>query len=266
MSDTAIHERLTAGLAATRRAGRLAAELFAGRDKLVVERKGRQDLVSRADREVEELLRQDLGGSFPGDDFLGEEGGGESAPSLWVIDPIDGTSNFLQGIPFWGILLAYVRDGVTEIGITHDPVRDETWWAVRGGGAFRDGERIRCSTVTDPSEAILSLSFSFKQDPENYLSMLRRATAMGIDHRRIGSSAIKLAYVADGRFDAMVSMLTNSWDVLPGLLLVEEAGGVTSGFGDDLLQPRAIAASAPGIGATIAEVSGLQMVGLRRPG
>lgn len=256
-----IDERLEAAKEVARRAGALALAHFRGRDGLKVERKGRQDLVSRADREVEDLIRAELGRAFPGDAFLGEEGGGEEAASLWVIDPIDGTMNFLKGIPYWGILLAWTRDRRTRIGITYDPVHDEMWWAVAGGGAWRDGEPIHVSGKSDPAEALMALSFNFKFPPQTYTTMLQRALAHGIDHRRIGSSALKLAYVADGRFDAFVSYETNSWDVLPGLLLVTEAGGRATDFaaGHPLTRPRSVLASTPGLATTLEEVSGLRL-------
>lgn len=257
-----IEERLEVAREVARRAGALALQYFRDRGGLEIERKGRQDLVSRADREVEDLIRAELGRAFPHDAFLGEEGGGEEAASLWVIDPIDGTMNFLKGIPYWGILLAWTRDRETRIGITHDPVHDETWWAVAERGAWRNGEPIRVSGRSDPGEALMALSFNFKFPPETYTEMLQRSLAHGIDHRRIGSSALKLAYVADGRFDAFVSYETNSWDVLPGLLLVSEAGGRATDFTaghHPLTRPRSVIAATPGLVPVLEEVSGLRL-------
>lgn len=261
---SSLDQRLETGLAAVRAAGAHALDLFKRRDELVVEKKGKQDLVSRADRECETIIREHLSKAFPEDGFLGEEYGTEgNQDSLWVIDPIDGTSNYLHGIPYWGILLAYVRDGRTLLGFTFDPCHDDLWHAVAGQGAFKNGRPIHVSDVASPEQALLALSYNFKYAPERYTRMLERSLRLGIDHRRIGSSALKLAAVADGSFDACISMLTNSWDVLPGLLLVKEAGGCIVDFaaGGPLTTPRSSAACAPGLKAVIEEITELQLDG-----
>jgi myo-inositol-1(or 4)-monophosphatase len=257
--------RLQVGIEAVRKGGAHALGLFNRRDELMIEKKGRQDLVSRADRETETIIRDHISAHFPEDGFLGEEYG-ETGPAdrLWIIDPIDGTSNYLQGIAYWGILLAYVENGRPVLSFTYDACRDELWTAEAGKGAFLNGKPIRCAETSRADEAIMALSFNFKFDPKIYLDMLGAAIAKGIDHRRLGSSALKLAYVADGRFDAMVSMWTNSWDVVPGLLLVKEAGGCVTDFtggGHPLTQPAPAAACAPGLKAVFEEVSGLQLAG-----
>ena len=138
--------RLLAGCAIVREAGQLARDYFSRRESLEIEFKGQQDLVSIADRNVEEVLRERLAVSFPGDAVLGEEGGGgDGARRTWVLDPIDGTFNFLKGIPCWGVVAALVVDGRIEIGLTYDPVHDEMFTARRGGGAFRNGAPVRVS-------------------------------------------------------------------------------------------------------------------------
>jgi myo-inositol-1(or 4)-monophosphatase len=136
-SQDAIAERLEAAAALMREAGALARDYFARRDELAVEFKGTQDLVSAADREVEKLVRARLAALFPGDGVIGEEEGrkGDTA-SVWIVDPIDGTQNFLRGLPYWTVVLAYVRDGVCELGLTYDPVHDELFTARRGHGAW----------------------------------------------------------------------------------------------------------------------------------
>ena len=262
---TSTERRFKAGIEAVRLAGAHALQLFSARDELVVEKKGRQDLVSRADRECETLIRERIAGLFPDDGFLGEEfGAAGSSQNMWIIDPIDGTANYLHGIPCWGILLAYVENGRPLLSFTFDPCHDQLWTAEAGKGALRNGKPIRCANTISPDEAVMVLSFNFKVEPKVYLDMLAASIDKGIDHRRMGSTAIKLAYVADGRVDASVSMLTNSWDVVPGLLLVKEAGGCVVDFasgGHPWDRPRAVAACAPGLKSVIEEISGLTLDG-----
>lgn len=253
-----LRSRLLAATAVAREAGRLARRFYEAREKLAIEYKGYQDVVSRADRAVEELFRERLGGSFPEDDFLGEEGGGTVAERLWVIDPIDGTANFLRGLPYWAVTLAYVEEGRTEIGVTYDPVHDELFVARRGGGTTRNGEPVRVSGCTDPTRACVAVAFGFKQNSERYLRMVEGLTAHGIDHRRLGSSALKLCHVADGRLDGAASLRCNAWDVLAGILLVREAGGVGTEYADGcaLDQPRGALACTPGIRAELERIVG----------
>jgi myo-inositol-1(or 4)-monophosphatase len=197
---------------------------------LKVEQKGPQDPVSEADRAAETLIREWLGRAFPGDGFLGEEGGGTTAERLWVIDPIDGTANFVRGMPSFCVSLAYVEDGASMIGIIYAPVTDELFAARRGSGATCNGAPIRASGCTVPSEAIIGLSYTHKQPRAGFLAVLDRMLAAGSEFRRIGSTTLGLAYVAAGRLDAFWAPRTQSWDVLAGLLLVQEAGGWASDF------------------------------------
>lgn len=228
MTDLAT--RLLAAERVARAAGALALDFFRNRERLAVEHKGKQDLVSIADREVEALVRRELSAAFPGEAFIGEEEGGAAADRVWVIDPIDGTLNFLRGIPSWAVVIAWVEDGRTELGVTYDPVHDELWTARRGHGAFRNGERITVSASARPEEAVVGLTFNFKQPAEPYAALIRQLAERGFEHRRMGSTAIQLCYVADGRIDALITLNCSSWDVLPGLLTVEEAGGQATDF------------------------------------
>ena len=251
MSPADLDAREAAATRVMRDAGKLARQYFDRRGELTIELKGKQDLVSVADKSVEELIRRELGPLFPDDAFLGEEGGGTGADRVWVIDPIDGTMNFLRGLPYWCCVLAYVVNGRPEIALTMDPVHDELYVARRGRGATRDGAPIHVSTVTSPSSACVGLSFNFKQPAERYMAMMDRLTADGFDHRRMGSSALSLCHVADGRLDGTVALMCSSWDVIAGLLLVEEAGGYATDWidGASLTDTRAIGACAPGIAA-----------------
>jgi myo-inositol-1(or 4)-monophosphatase len=253
--------RLLTARAVAREAGKLAHDYFSKRAQLEIEHKGVQDLVSIADRAVEDLIRQRLSGAFPGDDLLGEEGGGaepRSGAGLWVIDPIDGTANFLRGMPYWSVAIAYVVDGRVEIGVTYDPVHDELFWARRGGGAQRDQAPIRVSGATDPQRAIIGSTFTFKMGIERYLTIIQGILRAGADHRRMGSTALMMCHVADGRLDGCATGYCNSWDVIGGLLLVREAGGVASDFIAEhgLLEPGGALACTPGLRETLEQVHG----------
>ncbi len=245
-SGAEIEARLEVARAAVREAGALALARFRAREALVIEAKGHQDLVSAADRESEAVIRARLAAAFPEDALLGEEGGGAEAARAWVIDPIDGTANFLKGLPYWCVALAFVADGATRIALVYDPLHDELFEAVRGGGARRDGRPIRIA-VRPVEQACIGLSHNFKAPPESYLEAMRVLLEAGLDHRRLGSAALTLAHVADGRLDGALAFRTNAWDVLGGLLLVEEAGGRVTPFldGGPLLCRRTVAAAAP---------------------
>jgi myo-inositol-1(or 4)-monophosphatase len=233
MTDRDLDLRLLTARAVVREAGKLAHDYFSRRAQLEVEHKGMQDVVSIADRAVEELIRERLGGAFPEDDLLGEEGGGaERRPgaALWVIDPIDGTANFLRGMPYWCVALACVLDDRVEIGVTYDPVHDDLFWARRGGGAHRNQCPIRVTGGADPQRAVIGSTFTFKMKIETYSNLLDGILRAGADHRRMGSTALMMCHVADGRLDGCLTGYCNSWDVIGGLLLVEEAGGIASDF------------------------------------
>ena len=263
MTDDPLDLRLLAACAVAREAGRLALDYFRNRERLEIELKGPQDLVSRADREVEELVRARLGAAFPGDAFLGEEGGGAGgggADRLWVIDPIDGTTNFLRGMPYWSTVIGYMVEGRTEIGVTYDPVHDELFAARRGHGATRDGRPIRVSDRREPGEAAISLAYTFKLEREVYIRLVDGAMRHGFEHRRLGSTALMLCHVADGRLDACATLYANLWDVVAGLILVREAGGVSSDFLDGAgpTEPNRILACTPALRPILEELVGIK--------
>ena len=231
LSDAEIDARLATAVAVIREAGDLALDYFRRREALAVEFKGPQDVVSKADQEVERLIRDRLAAAFPDDGCVGEEHGaaGDAARS-WVIDPIDGTQNFLRGIPYWTVVLAFVVDGRTVLGLTLDPVHGELFTARRGHGARRDGEAIACRRPAAPGEACVALSFGFKDSWREYVDIQARFLERGVDMRRLGSTALILAHIADGRLDVIYAPGNQSWDCIAGLLLVQEAGGVAVDF------------------------------------
>jgi myo-inositol-1(or 4)-monophosphatase len=264
MSEAELEARLVAARAIVREAGGVALRHFRARDTLTVEQKGPQDLVSRADRESEATIRARLAVAFPDDSVLGEEGGGVEAERLWVVDPIDGTANFLKGLPYWCVALAFVADGATRFALTYDPVHDELFEARKGHGASRDGRPI--GVADRPfSSACVGFSHNFKTPAEPYLEAMRRLLEAGVDHRRMGSAALTFAHVADGRLDAAIAFRTNAWDVLGGLLLVEEAGGCATPFldGRPLLERRTVMAGAPDLVTLLAGADGRMAGGPR---
>jgi myo-inositol-1(or 4)-monophosphatase len=262
--------RLLAACAIVREAGQLARDYFLRRESLEIEFKGQQDLVSVADRAVEELIRSHLTHSFPDDDVIGEEGGyatDRGGDRVWVIDPIDGTANFLRGVPYWSVALAYVVEGHTELAVTYDPVHEELFAARRGQGARRDGRAIRVSGRTDPGRSALGTAYTFKASMEGYLSLMEGLTRAGLDHRRLGSSALMLCHTADGRLDGCAMIYCSAWDVIGGLLLVEEAGGIASDFLSDagLTVPGGAFAGTPALRPILESLTGLKAARERAP-
>ena len=217
----------------SRRAGELLLDLFAR--GVEVEYKGAVDLVTRADRASEELIVQEISRRFPDHDVLAEERGGGSKGSdrpLWIVDPLDGTTNFAHGIPLWSISIAVVEAGDTLAGVVHDPNRGECFTATRGGGAFLNGRRVRVSAASVLSDAVLVTGFpydvrtSLADNLDHFSGFIKSARAV----RRLGSAALDLAWVAAGRFDGFWEGKLHPWDVAAGDLLVREAGGQVTRF------------------------------------
>lgn len=264
MTDDDLDRRLDAGLPMLYAAGRLARDFFQRRDELAIENKGLQDLVSIADQTVERAIRGELERLFPEDAIIGEEDGAaagfEAAPGVWVIDPIDGTSNFLRGMPYWCCVMAFVVDGTTEIGLTYDPIHDEMFACRRGRVATRNKQPIEVSR-RPVAEACIGLSFNFKQDGREYAEMVERLNTRSFDHRRSGSSALHLCHVADGRLDGAITRHCMSWDVLAGLALVEAAGGVASHYtrGAGLVEPRGVIATTRALRAAVEAAAGFPL-------
>jgi myo-inositol-1(or 4)-monophosphatase len=260
-SDRELDLRLLAGSAIAREAGGLARMHFRNRPKaLQIDFKGDQDYVSAIDAEVEALIRTRLHEAFSDDSFYGEEGGGEFGQDVWVVDPIDGTANFMRGIPLFCISMAFVRDGQGQIGIIYDPVHDELYAARRGQGATLDGQPMRVSGLTDIRQATIEAGWSTRLPPDPYTTLVQTLKEAGSGVRRGGSGALALAYVADGRIDAYCELHMNSWDALAGLLLVEEAGGWTNDFlgGGGLTKGNPILACTPALRDLLMEAMDLE--------
>ncbi len=227
-----LERRVDTARAVVREAGQMAVDYFNRRDSLAVTRKGAQDLVSEADRSCEELIISRLMAAFPQDGFLGEEGGARNfgAQAVWVIDPIDGTHNFLTGIPFWCLSIALVVNGAAVIGVIYHPAADELFSARRGRGAFLNDSPIRVSGETDVTRARIGIGFSYRRPIAEHVRAIEALLTAGCEYLRLGSGALGLAYSAAGRFDGYWERHINAWDVAAGLVLVREAGGWTNDF------------------------------------
>lgn len=219
-------------------------------EQLQVSRKGPGDFVSEADRRTESILREELHKARPGFGFLLEEAGavaGESESECWIVDPIDGTTNFLHGIPHFAISIAVEREGELTAGLVLEPLRNELFWAERGVGAYVNRHRMRTSERGNLSDAVLATGIPFGNRPgrRSFAAMLGAAMERTAGVRRFGAAALDLAYVAAGRFEGFWEVGLAPWDVAAGIVLVREAGGMVSeiGGGSGMLHRRSILAT-----------------------
>jgi len=261
MNDSAIEERAAVLRDTVMAAGQMAAEFFAARDRIAVSLKGPQDVVTEADRAVEDLLAAKLAAAFPGDGFLAEETGFRDGGGVWVVDPIDGTANFVRGIAHFCVTVAFVRDGLIELGATYNPISGELYFARRGHGATRNGAAIAVATTPVLTEAAVEVGWSTRVPNAAYLRCVGQVLDAGAHIRRGASGALGLAFVADGRTDAYIELHANAWDCLAGLLLVQEAGGRVTPFleRDGLRHGAPVLAAAGGIAEALATAVGLKV-------
>lgn len=227
---------------------------FGELEHLQVSKKGPADFVSRADQRSEEILRHELRRARPAYGLLMEENGefpGTDTSNRWIVDPLDGTTNFLHGIPHFAISIGLERDGEMFAGVIYSPIADEMYAAERGSGAFLNGRRLRVSARRHMEESLFATGIPFKGIPNHglFLGQLQAVMAVASGVRRFGSAALDLAYVAAGRYDGYWENGLNPWDVAAGIVLVREAGGFVS----DLRGGRAMM-SGGGILATNAEL------------
>ncbi len=199
-------------------------------EQLQVSIKGPGEFVSSADLRAEKLLRAELGKARPGYGFLMEESGGEAGTDKyhrWIVDPLDGTTNFLHGIPHFAISIALEREGEIVAGVIYEPLRDEMYWAEKGIGAFLNDRRLRVSARRHLGESLIGtgIPFAGRGDHPAYLATLGAVMAVTSGVRRQGSAALDLAYVAAGRLDGFWEFGLAPWDIAAGLVLVREAGG-----------------------------------------
>jgi len=232
-------------------AGAIALAAFRDRGSLSVQTKGTQDWVTNIDIEVEALIRRRLVALYPDDVIVGEETA-HSPPSgntAWVIDPIDGTTCFMLGLPQWCVVLTYVIDAEPVVSAIYAPVTDELFHATRGGGAFLDGAPMRVADATGIGAGLISVGANEHGAPEKSAAFIGKLVADGGMYIRVGACALGLCYVASGRLLAAYEPKVLPWDDLAGMLLVREAGGRTNDYAPTLasVSKRPVLAAAPGV-------------------
>ena len=213
-----------------RKVGRALLKDFTEVEQLQVSAKGPGDFVSRADKRAEETIRTELMAARPSYGFLGEEGTvieGEDPTRRWIVEPLDGTTNFLHGLPHWAVSIGLEHKGQIVAGVIYDPVKDEMFYAEKGEGAWLNESRLRVSARHKMIESIFAtgLPFGGRADLPETLKALARLLPACVGVRRFGSAALDLAYVAAGRYDGFWERRLNAWDMAAGLVIVREAGG-----------------------------------------
>lgn len=239
---------LTIAIRAARKAGRIITRAAEDIDTVRVTRKSANDFVTEVDKASEAAVIETLLEAYPTHAILGEESGFaanaqtefigndgqlnfeavKAAPFVWIIDPLDGTTNFIHGMPHYCVSIGLMEKGVMTQGLVYDPIRDEMFTASKGRGAFLNDRRIRVTKLDRIYESVLGTGFPFKQlsHLDTYLGYFRKLTVEGASLRRPGAAALDLAYVAAGRYDGFFEIGLAPWDVAAGALLVTEAGGV----------------------------------------
>jgi myo-inositol-1(or 4)-monophosphatase len=237
---TPSHDALPIAVEIARAAGRVLAEAFGGGPASLIGRRhsaaskaAEFDLVTEYDRRSEALIVERLATAFPRDTVIAEEGGGQHGTgALWYVDPLDGTTNFAHGVPFFAVAIGRVVDGRPDVGVVHAPILDLTFTATRGGGAFCNDRRLQVSEAETLDRAMLATGFpSDRQSSADtnfpqFTAIKSRARAV----RRFGSSTLDQAFVAAGTYDGFWEMKLKAWDLTAGSLLVEEAGGRATGW------------------------------------
>jgi len=216
--------------------------------------KAGMEYVTEADLEAEKYLKRELTALLPGSSFIGEESwdGNFPSPPMWIVDPLDGTNNYASGIPFYCVSIALVDENGPVLGCIHDPVRDETFTAMRGGGAWLNGRSISVSPADKLSDVILATGFPYTRTEDDLtfdLDVLKNFLGKVRGMRRCGSAALDLAYTAAGRLGGFWEESLHPWDMTAGVLLVREAGGTVTGFREKKwsIRSRGVQCSTPGI-------------------
>ncbi|HKJ88234.1 MAG TPA: inositol monophosphatase family protein [Gammaproteobacteria bacterium] len=246
-----MHPMLTTAVRAARSAGDLIVRAFDRVDELTVDTKGPHDFVTQVDRAAEEAIVGALHKAYPDHAIMGEEGGTHTKGDRyrWIIDPLDGTTNFLQGLPHFAVSIALEVDGKLDQGVIYDPVKNDLFLASRGAGAHLNERRIRVPERKGIEGSVLATGFPFKYPElmEAYLDSFRSFIRHTSGIRRWGSAALDLAYTACGRYDGYWELKLNPWDTAAGALIVREAGGIVTDFdgGDDFFGTGNILAASP---------------------
>ncbi len=240
-----MHPQLNIAVAAARAAARVINRGSLDLDTIKVATKQRNDFVTEVDQAAEDVILENLRSAYPDHYFLAEESGfsdGKGNPGnaddakvadyVWVIDPLDGTTNFIHGMPHYAISIALMQRGMVTQAVVYDPNRDELFTATKGAGAYLNNRRIRVSKRIKVEESLVGTGFPFRQIGaiDRYMDLLKRVTMKAAGVRRPGAAALDLAYVAAGRYDSFFELGLAPWDVAAGSLLVTEAGGLVGDF------------------------------------
>jgi myo-inositol-1(or 4)-monophosphatase len=255
-----MHALLNVAVMAARRAGETLIRKMVSLDKLKIEEKGHNDFVSDADRAAERAVISTIQKHYPDHAFLAEESGvaGES-DHVWIIDPLDGTTNFLHGFPVFAVSIGVQVSGRMEHACVYDPLRQELFTASRGDGAQLDGHRLRVSGQKLLSRALVGTGFPFRQadqDTGPYMAMLGKVISNTSGVRRAGAAALDLCYVAAGRLDAFFETRLSAWDIAAGSLIIREAGGIISGLdgSENYLESGHVLCGTPKVYADLAKL------------
>lgn len=251
-----MHPLINTATKAARRAGNVIMRHLDQLERLTIETKGRNDFVSEVDQQAEQEILRIVHAAYPDHGILAEESGRKPGNDYqWIIDPLDGTTNYLHGFPQFAVSIAIQHRGKTVHAVVFDPLRNELFVASRGSGAQLNERRIRVSRVTNLEFALLGTGFPFRveQHLEAWINSFRALLTHSSGVRRAGAAALDLAYVACGRLDGFWEIGLNAWDIAAGALLVEEAGGMVGDFagGQEFLNTGNVVAGNPQIHAKI---------------
>jgi myo-inositol-1(or 4)-monophosphatase len=255
-----MHGMVNIGIRAARRAGELMVRQLNQLEGLKVVEKGRNEFVTQVDEAAEAAIIEVIRDHYPGHSILAEEGGASGDHEYqWIIDPLDGTTNFVHGFPVFSVSIAVTRAGELEHGVVYDPLRQEIFSASRGQGAQLDGRKIRVSKRTQLQQALIATGFPYRENLkhiDSYLEMLRAVMLETVGVRRPGSAALDLCYVAAGRVDGFWELGLSKWDIAAGALIVREAGGRISDFrgGDGYLDSGNVVTGNPKIYAALSKL------------
>ena len=250
---------LNIAVRAARRAGSIINRAALGGDALVVRAKQANDFVTQVDRAAEESIIEIVRKAYPDHGFLAEESGASAkdAEYRWIIDPLDGTTNFIHGFPQYGVSIAIEHRGALAHAVVYDPVKNELFTASKGRGAFLNDRRVRVSKCLRLQDALVGTGFPFKEASrlELYTRQLKRLMQTSAGVRRAGAAALDLAYVACGRLDAFWELGLAPWDMAAGSLLIQEAGGLVGDLAGEagFMESGDISAGTPKVFAALLE-------------
>ena len=257
-----MHPMLNVAVKAARRAATIINRASLNLERLQIDRKQHNDFVTEVDKAAEEAIIETLSEAYPNHGFLAEESGEllNNSDHIWIIDPLDGTTNFIHGFPQYAVSIALSVNGVLQQAVIYDPNRDELFSASKGAGAYVDRRRLRVASQIKLENALIGTGFPYRQDQDvdQYLKIFAEMTRQCAGLRRPGAASLDLAYVAAGRYDGFFESELKPWDMAAGALIITEAGGLVGNYrGEEgFLESGEIMAGNPRIFAQMAQVLG----------